>query len=229
MSSTHIDSNANTAGSPELGLTMTQILRNPLAALRASMESLAGDFRADDPRSKQLRGALDQVLKMSRDVDALVQLTAPRPLAPLVCSIDEVLYSALRALRFEQSARVKLANEAVGATIDADGPLLADCLRRLIDNALANLDEWLLLSARVEGREARFSIVEGVDDGSYRGHSFREMPPHRSAALELGLALARRDLARMGGSLQVTHTQLGNTCVTVRVPLRPSSSEPPAR
>src|SRR5688572_10161041 len=117
-----------TLAAPELGLTMTQVLRNPLAALRASMESLASEFRADDPRSTQLRGALEQVLEMSRDVDALVRLTAPKPIAPLACSTDEVLQAALRRLRFDQSSRVELANAAVGAALVTDAPMLSDCL-----------------------------------------------------------------------------------------------------
>jgi K+-sensing histidine kinase KdpD len=207
------------AASPDLGLTMTQILRHPLAALRAQMESLASEFRADDPRSTQLRGALEQVLKMSRDVEALVQLAAPSPVAPLPCSVDEILHSALRGLRFHQSSRVQVANAAVGAMLEVDGPLLADCLGRLIDNALANLDGWVLLSARVDGGAACFSLVEGVEDGSYSGRPRRELSPQRGAALELGHARARRDLERMGGTLRVTHTLLGNTCVGVRLPL----------
>ena len=44
---------------PELGLTITQILKNPLAALRASMESLARDLPEDDPRSERLQAALE--------------------------------------------------------------------------------------------------------------------------------------------------------------------------
>jgi hypothetical protein len=45
----------------ELGLTMTRILKNPLAALRASMESLARELPADDPRGQHVHAALDEV------------------------------------------------------------------------------------------------------------------------------------------------------------------------
>jgi signal transduction histidine kinase len=204
---------------PELGLTMTQVLRNPLAALRASMESLASEFRADDPRSTQLRGALEQVLEMSRDVDALVRLTAPKPIAPLACSTDEVLQAALRRLRFDQSSRVELANAAVGAALVTDAPMLSDCLGRLVDEALNDSEDRVLVSARLDGDRACFSIVER---GSAARRERAHLPPNRVAALALGLLLARRDLERLGAELEITHTALGHTCATVRLPLRRS-------
>ena len=219
MPATNPEPNTQAAASPELGLTMTQILRNPLAALRAQMESMAGEFQADDPRSTQLRDALEHVLRMSRDVEALVQLTAPRPLAPLDCTVDELLHSSLRGLRFEYSSRVKLANSTQGRVVHVDGPLLSGCLGRLVENALSNPDEWVLLSARLDGEHVGFSIVEGNEDGA-KSQAEGGLTPQRQAALQLGLLLVRRDLERMGCSMSVTHTLLGNTCVTVRVPLR---------
>ena len=212
------------APSPELGLTMTHVLRNPLAALRASMESLACGYSEQDPRAQQLRGALEQVLKMSRDVDALVQLTAPRPLAPLECTVEEILRAALRGMRFDFTGRVKLADASAGATLMVDGPLLADCLHRLLESALSSCGEIVLLSARVEGAAVHFAIVESGDDRSLRGFKHTDLPTARAAALELGLALARRDLERIGGSLQITHTLLANTCINVRIPSTPPAS-----
>lgn len=206
---------------PDLGLTMTQVLRNPLAALRASMEALASEFRADDPRSVQLNGALDQVLKMSRDVDALMHFASPRPLAPLSCSVDEILHSALRRQRFEHASRVRLANSSRDAALVVDGPLLADCLARLLENALSNTDDWVLLSARREPTHVHFGIVLGPDDRRRDTDPLAGLTLNRIAALELGLTLAQRDVRRMNAQLDISHTPLGNTCISVLVPIEP--------
>jgi K+-sensing histidine kinase KdpD len=214
---------------PELGLTMTQVLRNPLAALRASMETLASEFRADDPRSTRLRGVLEQVLEMSRDVDALVRLTTPRAVVALECSTEEVLRTTLRRLRFDQVSRVQLANAAVSTRLVTDAPMLSDCLARLLDEALADSGDQVLVSARVEADHACFSIVGGSGHGRPGGDR-DHLPPNRNAALELGLLLARRDLERLEARLDVAHTSLGHTCVLVRVPLQgaraPSGTTP---
>jgi len=121
----------------------------------------------------------------------------------------------MRGLRFEHSSRVKLAIGTPGARLFVDGPVLASCLTRLLDSALSGPDEWVLLSARLENdAQVAFSIVEGVD----RNNTKKDVPEHTGAALRLGLLLAHREIERLGGTLQVTHTMLGNTCVVVRLP-----------
>lgn len=206
--------NAAPLPAPDLGLTMTQVLRNPLSALRASMETLASEFRADDPRSLKLSGALEQVLAMSRDVDALMALAAPRPLAPLTCSLDEILESALRRQGFEQRARVRLARPTSPASLRVDGPLLADCLARLLEHALASVSQSVLLSTQREGALTRFAIVA---DSASASAAWEQLPQQRRAALELGLALARRDAQRMQAELEVAHGELGHLRLTLSV------------
>ncbi len=206
--------NAAPLPAPDLGLTMTQVLRNPLSALRASMETLASEFRADDPRSLKLSGALEQVLAMSRDVDALMALAAPRPLAPLTCSLDEILESALRRQGFEQRARVRLARPTSPANLRVDGPLLADCLARLLEHALASVSQSVLLSTQRDGALTRFAIVA---DSASAGATWEQLPQQRRAALELGLALARRDAQRMQAELEVAHGELGHLRLTLSV------------
>lgn len=217
-----------TLAAPELGLTMTQVLRNPLAALRASMETLASEFRADDPRSTRLHGVLEQVLEMSRDVDALVRLTTPRAVLPLECSTEEILRTTLRRLRFDQVSRVQVANAAVSCRLVTDAPMLSDCLARLLDEALADSGDSVLVAARAEAGHACFSIVGGAGHGLAR-RDRDHLPPNRSAALELGRLLARRDLERLEARLDVDHTALGHTCVLVRLPLGPARESEPTQ
>lgn len=205
---------APSESAPDLGLTMTQVLRNPLLALRSSMETLASEFRADDPRSRKLSGALEQVLEMSRDVDALLQLAAPRPLAPLTCSVDEILEAALRRQGFENRARVRIARPSAAPTLRVDGPLLAECLARLLEYALATSCDSVLLSTTRDGASTRFSIVAESASNATPGAAPSEQ---RRAALELGVALARRDAARMAAQLQIGRSELGHAFLTLLV------------
>jgi len=199
---------------PDIGLTMTQILRSPLSALRTSMETLASEFHAEDPRSLKLSGALEQVLAMSHDVEALMQLATPRPLAPLTCSLDEIVEAALRRQRFEQRARVRLARPSGANTLRVDGPLLADCLARLLEYVLATTHDTVLLSTRCEEHAATFSIVA---QHNAEGELDHELSPSRRAALELGLTLARRDAVRMNAVLDVRICAQDTTCLSIRV------------
>jgi len=192
----------------ELGLTMTRILKNPLAALRASMESLARDLPADDPRSQHVHAALDEVMRLSRGVQDLVDYAAPRELNPLNCTADELLFSTLRMLPAGPRARVRLARPASALSLRVDGPQLCMALRHLADYCLASTCGELLFGARAEHDALLFTLVgEALE---------RDASP--SVQLDLGLHLAGRDIPRMGGTLTLQRTARGATCIQIAFP-----------
>jgi hypothetical protein len=202
---------------PDLGLTMTQVLRNPLAALRAAMESFAGEFRADDPRAPTLHAALEQVLAMSRDVEALIDWTKPRPVILSRCRTDEVLHEAVRRLVFEHASRVQVVDGTRGQSFDADAALLGESLHLLLRGLLNAGTGEVLLCANSEGGATTFSIVQQAPGGQ-RTNDAATSERERLVSL-LGSELARRDVERMGGTFAIERTDLGNIRVSVRVPI----------
>lgn len=202
----------------ELGLALTRILRDPIAGLRASMQSVAHEARHNDgvTVADNLDAILDQVARLARDVESLAEFATPRPLRPLRCSLDEVLHAATRNLPSEHVARLKVARPAASFTLTVDGPLLASSLNHLIEGALDTEADWLLLQVRREPGRTHFALVEGS-----AGPSFQPVSEQDSAAdahLGLGLRLAHRDICRMGGELHVEHTERGYTRILVTVP-----------
>lgn len=209
---------------PELGATMTRILRHPLSALRASMERLASEFRDEDPRGERLRAALEQLTRLARDVQALVEWASPREPAPLRCSADEILHGALRACTYPQISRLAVARGSAPFELHVDGPLLADALGHLLQAAFATGGDSVLLQARREHDEAVFSIVQEGPGVPVAG-SPAPGESATDAAVRLGVALARRDVDRLGGSLSIERTPRGCTCALVRVPVRIDADE----
>ena len=201
-----------------LGLSMTRVLSTPLAALRASIESLAAGLDQEDPRGRMLAGALEQVTRMARDVQSLVDYAAPRPLAPLRCSLEELALTVQHALPAELRGRLRLAHPAEGASIEVDGPTLATCLASLAHGALESGPEGVLLQVRHEQELTHFVLVQADSRGNFEPESFVLDGPSMQASLAVRLAVARRDIQRMGGNLRVQHTARGLTCVSVCVP-----------
>jgi two-component system, OmpR family, sensor kinase len=200
----------------ELGLTVTRILKTPLAALRASMESMTKNLDAADPRRELLSGALAEVTRLGRDVEALASYAAPRPLAPLVCSIEEILHGTVARLSLHDATRVTLARPAAPSTLVVDGPLLSTALAHLVRAALENSSDDVLLQARVSEGHTTFAVVSGGDPA--RLVALRMSRSHQEASLGLGLELARRDVARMGGEFESEASDAGRVCVRVHVP-----------
>ena len=196
----------------ELGLTMTRILKNPLAALRATMENLARELPAHDPRSEHVNAALDEVLRLSRGVGDLVDYAAPRDIEPLACTSDELLCSTQHMLPEAARTRLRLARPASVQHLWADGPQLCQSLRHLAEYALATPTGEVLLGAREEGDTALFTLV-GEDSNSKVNRA------SGAVQLDLGLHLASRDIPRMGGTLTLQRTSRGATCIQVSIPV----------
>jgi K+-sensing histidine kinase KdpD len=187
------------------------------------MESLGSELRdqGSDSAADTLAAALEQVTRLARDVEALVDLAAPKPVAPLGCSAEEIVHAALRALPPAFRPRVRVAGPLPHERVVVDGPLLAASLEHLLEHALdeAGAHEWVLLQVRRESGMTVFAIARGgvrsilqpgpVDEG-------RTTP--WDAHLDLGYALAQRDIDRMGGELRVETTERGCTRAIVRLP-----------
>jgi K+-sensing histidine kinase KdpD len=214
---------ASNADYRDLGLAMSRILRNPLAGLRASMESLVGELGEDATDASPettLKSALDQVTQLSRDVEALVDFAAPRPLAPLQCTLEEIVQAALCTLPGGLRARVRVARPEAPKSVLVDGPVLATCLGHLLESALeaSSGDDWVLLQVRDEDGATLFAIVEGGDASLLHPGSGHQDSTRR-AHLGLGVSVAVRDIDRMGAHLLLGTTERGCSRVVVRLPV----------
>lgn len=200
----------------EVGLAVTRIFKAPLAALRASIESLARNLDSADPRRETLSGALAEVTRLARDVEALAAYAAPRPLMPLACSLEELLQGALARLAPQDAARVALARPASVPVLLVDGPLLTTALAHVLRAALWSSGDDVLLEARSESGLATFSVLSGGN--GERLEALDSSRSHHDASLGLGLELARRDVLRMDGTFELDTSDASRVRVRIRLP-----------
>ena len=207
---------------PDLGWALSRTLRTPLDGLRISMETMAAQIKSgafdSNAGVRALEAGIEQVQRIARDVDALIAYAKPRSVSPLKCSLDELLHSTLTAMPAELRARIRITCPKPGSTPRLDGPLLASCLSRLLESSLdaAEESDWILLEVRRRGNFTCFSIFNG-GAGSILGPATEREDTPRGAHLGLGESLARRDLERMGATLN--HELEGETQhLVVRIP-----------
>ena len=201
---------------------LSQGLDTPLSALRATMESLGQELQASNTRSplraQRLDGVLREVERLGKNVRELCDFAAPPVPRALPCTLDEIVSSARAQLRPELRERVVAARCEENESFVVDGPLLAGCLWRLLENALEATDELVLVVARRERDWASFTVVDDAPSALGPGWQpvpFRTTKPNH---LGLGLALTQRDVALLNGRLEFLSSPGGQTCVRISIP-----------
>jgi len=206
-----------------LSRALLQGLETPIAALRASVESLSQELwqkNKEGAPSFQLDGVLREVELIGHNVRELCAFASPPVPHPLKCTLKEIVSAARQHLPAEQRSRVLAARCEEEPAIRVDGPLLASCLRRLIENALEATEGSVLVVARIEEGAASFSVID--DAPSALGPGWQPAPFHTTKPnhLGLGLTLTQRDVALLGGRLEFPSTPRGQTCVRITIRLK---------
>lgn len=223
MDSPH--SSAPTAQDENLEAALKRSIGLPLAALRASLESLNAHLPGNDP----LGGVIEEVLRIGTNVSELMEYTCPPEPSPVDCGAAEVVFDALRGIPGEGRSRVTLARIEADGRLFTDPEILARGLRRVVENALEAARDQVLVTVRQQRGATSFCVI---DDAIRPFEAEEPAAPFRSTKanrLGLGLTLTERDLALVGGSLRLDRTRLGDTCVLVTVPDRytgPSPNDP---
>jgi len=212
------------ANPTEFASAVTHGLRQPLAALRASLESWTKTdptgSSEDASGSARVDRTLGEVARLARSVQALAEWADPTVLLPLDCTAEEIARSVVRA-RSNARERIQLVCTDDPHLLYVDGPILTRSLIRLLDNALEAGSGPVLFRTTYADGAWTFAIVEaGRGFGEPLDELERPFHTNKPGALGIGLPLARRDIERIGGHLDVRRTALGHTLTTVTVPLR---------
>ena len=203
----------------EIAASMSQLLVMPLAGLRIALEKLVSEL-GEDSRRSTASAALSQVTCLARNVETLVDYAAPRRLHPLPCSARELVHSALRPLSGEQAARTRVVPPAEALNLMVDGPLFSSVLRNLIENALQQSPGTVELGAHEDGQGVRFLLAREGPRGDVDSIA-PALPATSAARCELGLNLARREIARMHGQLTFEQLESGVARTIIWMPCGP--------
>ncbi|HET7691326.1 MAG TPA: HAMP domain-containing sensor histidine kinase, partial [Nocardioidaceae bacterium] len=188
-------------------------LRTPVTALRLDVEAVA-----DPAVAARLQ---EHVATLQRTVDAIIR-DARRPVRHAVragCDARAVVAERMAfwsALADDQGRRVHLTlpDEPVHVAVDATD--LTDVLDVLVDNVFAHTPESADIAVTVHRGETQVEVTVR-DNGPGLGHD-RESTEPRAGSTGLGLQIARRTMAGVGGSLSVQSEAGRGTTVVVGLP-----------
>jgi PAS domain S-box-containing protein len=203
-----------------LSAVVAHEVRNPLAALRGSLQVLAGRLPPDLKGREiivPMLGRIDALNQTVKDILTYSKPSAPKQqrlnTGPLLADVTNVAVAAA------PGATVRLTGEP--ALIQADPEMIRAVLLNLLLNAC--------YVAGAHPIEVRTSAADGqceiaiLDRGpglpaEVREHLFQPFITTRSGGTGLGLAIAHRLTQLQGGTLSLDDREGGGTVATIRLP-----------
>ena len=207
-------------------------LRTPLAGLRAMVEAI-DDGVVDDPASMrryagEMRRAVVQLVAMVDDLFELAQLDAGAIEAETShARLEDVVRSAVSAVELQAEEKgLALVTNFVGAEDLTCSPRLARVLQNLLVNAVRHtpadgtirvdvrrLPQGVEVAVADTGEGIAPEDLERIFDPFYRGD-----PARSGAGAGLGLALAKRIVETLGGSIRAESEPARGARVAVILP-----------
>lgn len=202
--------------SGDLASALARSVRTPVEALRIVLE----DVERGSASSRAVPAAVDALARLSHSVRAIEDYFLPRAGAALACSLPEIVGGVRGSL--PQTFRERLEVEVDGAPdkLFVDGPTLVKCLVRLVENALEAQPEAAVLriSCAGTGEKGACCTFTVIDQGEAPFDFDLAVEPFQSTRrghVGLGLTLAARDIARMGGELRCSEPAGGGHALVV--------------
>jgi signal transduction histidine kinase len=216
----------------DLITTLSHDLRTPLASLKAMLEALEDQVVADPAGILryviEMRRSTDQLAAMVHDLFELAQLDVVEIEVERSRSrLDDVVRDAVATIRSQAEAK------RLALLTDLGAASLADCssrLERVLQNLLVNAvrhtpaDGTVRVTARIEAGRLELA-VEDTGEGIPPEHLphvfepfFRADPSRSGPGAGLGLALAKRIVEALGGTISAESAPTSGARFEVRVP-----------
>jgi len=219
-------------------------LRTPLTAIRGQLEVALLTARTTDDFRRSIATALEDVERLGRIVQSLLQL-AQAETGQLRLNLQPEMLAEIAArqtARFSPLAEKKRISLRLEAAEDCVAAVDRLQIERLLDNLLSNAVKYTQEGGAVEvrvRREGGEAVIEVADNGPgiaehHLPHVFekfyrvREGERTAGRGVGLGLAFVRWIALAHGGRVEVRSRVGEGTTFAVRLPLRPAAAAPAA-
>ncbi len=203
-----------------LSAVVAHEVRNPLAALKGSLQVLASRLPADLPGREIITPMLARIDALNQTVKDILTYSKPSPPKLQRVAVDRLIPEIVATARAAvPAARIEVIGEPV--VVRADPEMMRAVLLNLLLNAShAGGTAGVELRTTVS---AGWCTVEILDRGpglpaEVRQHLFEPFVTTRQGGTGLGLPIANRLTVQQGGTLTIEDRAGGGTAAIVRMP-----------
>lgn len=222
------------AAAGQLAAGVAHEIRNPLTAIRSTIQYAVHEYEESNPKRALLQELLTEVDRIDRTVNGLLSLTRLGEIVPEPVDIGDVLARSLTLVSAQaqrQGVEVKLAETAHRFQIMGDIGQLKQVFLNLLLNALQAMPDGGRLQTTVEEWQAGMTPVAGrwvqirISDsgtGIPSEHLDKVFDPFFTTKREgtgLGLSVCHGIVHRHEGEIDLASEVGKGTIVTLRFPL----------
>jgi two-component system CheB/CheR fusion protein len=203
-----------------LSAVVAHEVRNPLAALRGSLQVLASRLPADLPGREIITPMLARIDALNQTVKDILTYSKPSPPKLQRVALDRLVPEAAAAARAAiPAARIDVTGDPV--VVRADPEMMRAVLLNLLLNAV-HASGGSIVEVRTAASTG-WGTVEILDRGpglpaEVRQHLFEPFISTRQGGTGLGLPIANRLTVQQGGTLAIDDRPGGGTTAVVRLP-----------
>ena len=222
----------------ELAAGAAHEIRNPLTAIRSTIQYLSKDFSSDPAKSEMMTELISEVERINKIVQGLLSFARPSALDASEVNIEQLINQTLllvtNTLR-KQNIEVEFEYFTDNTTIQADAEQLKQVFLNIILNAVEAMnrntpDRSRTLIISIEkgapiNPHSRYLIISFEDTG--RGieqkdieNVFNPFFTTKEEGTGLGLAICYGIINRHEGEIEVKSTPGKGTCMNVKLPQR---------
>jgi two-component system sensor histidine kinase PilS (NtrC family) len=207
-------------------------IRNPLAAMRGSIQMLRADMQGNSAETELMEIILRESDRLNRIISDFLSYARPRSIVQAKVDVGELLKQTFMLLRHSAEVNSEQVIEAeippVPLLINADSEQLQQVFWNLARNALQAMPAGGKLRAEVQNRAPNRLQVAFSDNG--RGMSPEQVEhlfePFSSTTggTGLGLSIVYQIIRDHGGTINVRSRQEQGTTITIELPREPDEA-----
>src|SRR5215470_10990702 len=219
----------------QLAASVAHEIRNPLTAIRSTMQYLLREFDDNNPKLELAQGVIAEVDRIDRIVDGLLSLTRRAEYTPSKISLAQLIGQTLLLMRTqaqEQAIEIIWKDPPQETQVMADAAQLKQLMLNLVMNAMqampngGRLQIDLNVSSQALGlpREKDWAVISITDTGcgippETLDRVFDPFFTTKPGGTGLGLSTCYAIAKQHYGDLEVSSQENKGTTVNVRLPL----------
>lgn len=209
----------------EMASAVAHGLRNPLAAIRSCAE-LALDDEIEPQTRESLRDIVSQSDRLEGWIRAFLRRARQEGDGDEVVALDDVVRECLAGFSAQLNARnIRADYEAIGESplVSAPRSEINQVLNSVVSNSIEAMQtDGVLSISRVVDVDGMICVAiadtgPGLPEGM-SGEIFTPFTTTKASGLGIGLALARRIIERVGGSMELSNGAERGAIVHILVP-----------